>query len=380
MTINYGLTVGLNELLDHESVAAQHKAIADGTNWQGTPLRPSAAGECERALAYSLESFWKIKAHPVEIKEPNVIRLLDLGHSVEWNLIGQIKRYLKEHFKIAYEQQCVSFTELRSEANPERNQFLAGNIDLTLTGKEFKCVADVKSKKEKYSSYRDSNWAEENEKYAGLPSVTVIGEAAFYVEDIEQFLKEVRDPFLAMNIYQLNLYTHSQFLKERGFNFCSLLYYNKNTSQLRELRFKPSEKLAQYVIDKFTRVFHLVDSGQTEEAKREFMPPSIKCAFCQYNKICWPETDALKVFFKSLPPKEWPKDTDRFPAGEELERLFYAYTQVCASEARATELEGEICTMLVEAGVRKVRFSDKSVYEVKWYKSPREGFRLKRSK
>lgn len=374
-----GPPIGINEMIDYESVAAQHKAIEEGTGWSGTPLRPSAAGECERALAYSLEAFWKIKDYPVEIKEPNVVRLLDFGNSVEWHLINHIKRYLKGMFEVKYQQQCVSFTQLVS-SNPARSQWIQGNIDLTLSSPEYKCVADVKSKKEKYSSYRDSDWSETDEKYEKLASVQKIGASAFYVEDLAAFIKEVRDPFLAMNLYQLNLYAHSQFLKERGFNFCSLLYYNKNTSVLRELRFKPSEELAQYVIEKFTRVFQLVDEGRTEDTKREFMPPSIKCAFCQHKATCWPETDALKMFFKSLPPKEWPKDTNRLDNGSQLEDLFTSYKQVCDSEVAATKLEEDICKVLVESGIRKIRFEDKTVYEVKWYKTPREGFRLKRSK
>lgn len=375
-----GPDMGYTEMLDYYTTEHQEKAIADGTNWQKTPLRPSAAGECARALAYSLEDFWGIKKHTVEIKEPSVVRLLDIGHSVEWHLINHIKRYLKEVFQVRYEQQVLSFTELISTVDPKRTQWVEGSIDFTLSSKEFKAVCDAKSKKEKYSSYRDSSWAEDNEKYERLPSVTKLGEGSFYVENIEQFLDEVRDPFLAMNIYQINLYASNQFLKERGFDHCSLWYYNKNTSVLRELRFKPSEALAEYVLDKFRTVFTLVDAGRTEEVPREFTPPSIKCAFCTYKETCWPEDDALRMYFKSLPPKEWPTDVSRLEAAEEIVELFEEYLGLEDAEKAVANLEEDICKLLVAEEVRKVKMPNGDVFEVRWYKTPREGFRLKRSK
>jgi len=375
-----GPEMGYTEILDYYTTEKQKKDIEEGKHWQKTPLRPSAAGECERALAYSLANFWGIEKFEEEVKEPNVVRLLDVGHNIEWHLIGHIKRYLSDNFKVVYEQQTLLFEELVSEKNPERSSWIKGSTDFCLEGMGFKAVCDSKTKKVKWSSYRDSDWEETAEKYNKLPSVTKLGEQSFYVDDVKKFLEEVRDPFLAMNVLQINLYACNDFLVRQGFDHCSLWYYSKNDSRLRELRFRPSQELATYVLDKFKRVFKLTDEGRHHEAKKEFQLGSIKCAFCQFKKACWPEDDALKTFFKSLPAKSWPATTSQLERGAELEEMFAEYLKVCEADAAATVLEEKMCELLVNENVRKVKFSKEYIYEVKYYKSPREGFRLKRSK
>jgi hypothetical protein len=106
----------------------------------------------------------------------------------------------------------------------------------------------------------------------------------------------------------------------------------------------------------------------------------MKCAFCDYKKECWSDADPLKAWFKSLPPKRWAKDVSRIESTEELEALYFEYQQANEAAVNSENLEHSICNLLIEQGVDKVRFSDGEVYEVKLYKSPREHYRLKRSK
>jgi len=376
-----GLDMGINEMLDFYMMESQVKAREEGKEFQKMPLRPSAAGQCARALAFQLEEYWKLASYPKPFKEPNVMRLLNLGHSVEYALIRDLKTYLKEHFRVEYEQQSLLFFPLKSEANAERNHYITGNIDFTLSSATLKTVCDSKSKGNKWSSYRDSKWKEDDEKFAKMNSVQQLGKSAFYVEDIMAFLEEYGDPFMADNIIQINLYTCNQFMVELGFNYCSLFYYCKNDSMLREFRFKPSQQLADYVKTKFTDIFTKIDRGEGACAvEREFSLGSIKCAFCDYGKTCWPENDPLRDFFKTLPKKEWPIDVYKLERQEEIEELYQRYTASVEASEQLARIEEELCNLLVEEKARKVRFSDKEVFEVKLLKSPREHFELRRSK
>jgi hypothetical protein len=60
--------------------------------------------------------------------------------------------------------------------------------------------------------------------------------------------------------------------------------------------------------------------------------------------------------------------------------LYEQYKEQSAAAAQVDTVEAAICELLVNAKVRKIRFEDGEVYEVKYYKSPREHFALKRSK
>lgn len=378
-----GPDLGYNNMLDFFTTEAQIKAREEGRDYQKMPLRPSAAGQCARALAYSLSEFWKMAKYDKPLKEPNVMRLLNFGSNVEYHLIREIKTYLKEHFEVRYEQQTLMFTELKSPANPTRSHQLLGSIDFTLYSKNFKAVCDSKSKGNKYSSYRDSKWQEDDERFEACATVTKLGDSAYWVEEIEAFLYEHGDAFLADNILQINLYACNSFLKDQGFDHCSLFYYCKNDSKIREFRFKPSQKLADYVLEKFAAVFKAVDEGGAEGAEqveREFNLGSMRCAFCDYKAVCWPKDDPLRQFFKTLPKKEWPVDSRKLSGFEQVEELYAKYAEAAAATTNMQRVEEEICELLIGEEVRKVRFADGEVYEVKFYKSPREHFELKRSK
>ncbi len=370
-----------SDMLNFLSSEATKKSREDGTDFQKMPLRPSSSGNCERELAYALNEYRGRAKYEKELLSPETMRIFGLGHSVEYALLKDMKQYFKDIFQVRYQQQMLSFMYLESKIDPKWSSWVEGSIDFVLWSDKFKAIGDVKSKKEKFSSYRDSDWTDTNEKYSRMSTLTRIGDTGFYAEDIEAFLQEVNDPFLAANIMQINLYANAEFITERGIDHCILIYYSKNTSRLRELRFKPSRALSDYVKAKFASAFDAVEGGDPTLAKKEFRLGSMKCAFCNYKKECWSDADALKMWFKQLPPKQWPERTEQLgELGTALENVYLKYqdtkTMVSATEA----LDLEICNLLVDAGIRKVKFGDGEVYEVKLLKSPKEHYELRRSK
>lgn len=371
----FSYTDALNQLTTEHL----HKLRESGEEFQKSPLRPSAAGKCERELAYEFTEYLKLAQYEKELTSPDLHRLFGLGHSVEYHVLNELRARFKEiGASIRYQQQSLSFLHLK---NDKQDLWVEGSIDFVIWSDKFKAIGDVKSKKEKFSSYRASSWEEDSEKYSKLKTLTKIGEDAYYADDTPAFLRELNDPFLAMNVYQLNLYANNSFIKEREIDHCVLLYYSKNTSRVRELRFRPSQELSDYVLTKFKTVFDLVTDNRLAETKQEFPLGSIKCAFCAYKKVCRGEDDPLRTYFKTLPAKAWPKNTDRMGAlGEELEILFAEFIKASESTAAMEAVEQEIIEVLNQERVSKIKLENGDVYEVKLYKSPREHFRLKRSK
>lgn len=373
-----------SDALNHLTYEHSKKLQAEGKDISKFPLRPSAAGHCERELAYALMEYRGLAKYEKEVHEPELTRLFALGHSVEYVLLRDMAQHFREiGFTIEYKQQRLSFMHLESKIKPSWSQWIEGSIDFVLWSEKHKAIGDVKSKKEKYSSYRKSDWEETNYKYSQLKSLVKIGDTAFYADDAVEFLNEVDDPYLAANVLQLNLYAMNGFIAERGIDHCFLIYYNKNTSQLRELRFRPSEQLSDYVKNKFKNAFEAVEAGQPELAKQEFGIGQMKCAFCTYKEVCRPADDPLREWFKTFPKKVWPKDTNRIDdvdLAETLEEIYSEY-KVAASASTSTEkLASELCKLLTDARINKVKFSDGEVYEVKLLKSPKERLELRRSK
>jgi hypothetical protein len=375
-----GPEIGYTDILDtltNEYLKEQRETGKDVSN---TPLRPSAAGKCSRELAYELMEYAGFAKYDKDLYNANTHRIFGLGHSVEYHIIKEMEQRFKGLFQIKYKQQSLSFARLEAKNHPQLSQWLEGSSDLTIWSEKYKCLADVKSKKAKYSSYRNSDWEETADKLGRMQSVTKMTENCFYVNNLREFLKQI-DAFWAMNFFQINLYACNPFMVERGIDHASLFYYNKNTSELREIRFKPDQELYNETIAKFQRVLDAVDQKQPELATKDQKFGSMKCAFCSFKKECWSEGDALKAFFKSLPPKAWPKDTDHLgDAGYALEELYGEFKQVQHAEEKKKQLEDDIIQVMAELGVSKIRFHDKEVYELKYLKSPREHVELRRSK
>jgi hypothetical protein len=346
------------------------------------PLRPSSAGKCTRELAYELMQQHGFATYERELIKPEMHRIFSFGHSVEYHIIRQLDDILDGMFEIKYKQQSLSFGKVTATHHPEMSRLIEGSTDLVLWSKKHKCIADVKSKKAKYSSYRDSDWDEFSERLGRkMKSVTQISATAFWVDDLWAFLKEVRDPFLAANFLQLNFYALNPFIVERGIDHGAIIQYNKNTSQLREIRFRPSPMLYESVMNKFQTALEAADNKDPERAPRDFELGSMKCAFCDFNSVCWTE-DAKKAWYRTLPPKQWPTDTGRLDEGlaDVLEEMHAEYKQALEASDNVDLLSEELCKILVEHEIFKIRFADGSIYDVKQYKSPRPHWELKRGK
>lgn len=371
-----GPAKGYTDLLDEATTAALRKEREEGRAYQKTPIRPSSSGECARALYYDLMQFQGRAKYETELIDPKTSRLFALGHSIEWHLIKQLEQL--PEFDIRYKQQILSFAYLEAK-DPKLAQWFEGSLDLVLWSPQYKCVVDVKSKKDRFSAFHRSAWDESSEKLEKLPSVQKISDTAYWVEDLEAFLIDLNDDFFAANFLQLNMYACSQFLRERSVDHAAIIQYSKNDSRLREVRFKPSEKLFQKIISKMQNVIRAVDEDNIDLAPKEFILGSVKCAYCKFRKQCWPTADATKSFYKTLPAKDWPKDTDRVgKTGRELETLFEArFDKERATEELET-LEEQILKKMMDGGLTKIRLENGEVYEAKQMKSggPRGGPRV----
>lgn len=370
------------EALDHLTNEHLQELRDKGEDQSKMPLRPSASGQCERELAYALMEYRGLAKYEKELHDSKTHRVFGLGHSVEYHILKEFKQFLsKVGITVRYQQQSLSFVYLESEVDPKFSSWIEGSIDFVLWSDKFKAIGDVKSKKEKFSSYRESSWEEDNDKLKKCPYVEQIGDSSFYIEDLAAFLHDFNDPFLAANFLQLNLYANNPFIVERGIDHCVLIYYSKNTSRLREIRFKPSKDVYNYVLNKFAAAFSAVEQNNPELADKEYQLGSIKCAFCSYRKECWKADDPLRAYFKTLPPKRWPKDTSRLgETGEVIERMFEGYLEKERSTTELSRIEQEIVEFLIEQKIDKIKLSSNEIFEVKLYKSPSEHFRLKRSK
>lgn len=361
-----GPSAGYAELIDHYTEEA-----SKNNSFVGTPLRPSASGKCERELGFEYMKYKGYATYESGSQEANVTRLLSLGHAIESNFIWNIKNAMKAagiNFDIKYQQQVLSFGTLPSGTRIE------GSIDSVFFVEEHKVLIDYKTKKNKWSAFYKDDWDETSEKYAKNPTIEKISDQFFYIDDLEAFLETIKhkDPFLAMNFYQLNLYFHDEykFIRDRGIDHCALLYYNKNDSRIREIRFRPSEKVAKYVIEKFRKVEAVIE--ETKEPKKltqEFNLGSAKCAFCDFNEKCWAGKNALQEYFATWPKKKWPKDTSKMDIGDVLEGLYSEWKEAVAASDKATEIEQMLISYLNEAKVQKVRFSDGQIYDLKAFKT-----------
>lgn len=372
-----GPEVGYVDLLDHYT-DERIKASAEKSSY--FPLRPSSAGKCTKELTYELMEFEGKAKYEKDLKEPNEQRLLDLGHSIEYHVIQQFNHV--PLFRATYKQQVVKVFDLDRAG---KNLLIEGSMDAVFVSDQWKGVVDFKSKKDKYSSFYSNNWQETSEKLSQMASVKQVTPQCFWADDLEAFLEELKDPFFEANFLQLNLYACSDFLVERKIDHAAIIQYNKNDSRVREIRFRPSKKLLEKIQKKFQKVVEAVDKiegGGPHSVKRDFKLGSIKCAFCDFNQDCWKGDDALKEYFDTFPKKYWATNIDKVQKNvrEEIIRCFDQYKELNSKAAALDEIEQELISWLQEANIKKIKFDNDNIYEVKYYKSPREHFELKRSK
>jgi hypothetical protein len=352
-----GPSVGYIDLLDHHLTTKLTKERDGGRDYH--PLRPSSAGKCTRELSYEFDEYKNKTNYNKEAMNPDTHRLLSLGHSVEWNILRMFEEV--ELFEVRYKQQVVSFFKI------DETRWIEGSVDAVIWSPQHKAVIDIKSKKNNFSSWSSSQWDEHSEKYGKMKTVTRLTDRAFWINDLDAFLEELDDPFLAANFYQLNMYANSQFLLERMVDHGAVVQYNKNDSRLRELRFRPSKSVYDKTRAKFELVSSNGNSGGTPEAvRRDFALGSIKCAFCSFKRSCWPEADALKEYFKTWPKKQWPDKTAELgQVGQELEALFVRYHEKENAEKEKTRLESLIVLIMNEEKLEKIQLHDNSIYEMR---------------
>jgi hypothetical protein len=367
-----GPPIGYVDILDGHTLEKTEKEASGPRTY--SPLRPSAAGQCSRELAYGFMEYRGKAKYPKELKMPDTERLLKLGHSIEWNIVKQFEEI--ELFRTKYRQQVVSFFKITPE------EWCEGSIDFVFWSEKWKCVGDIKSKKDKFSSWTASQWDETTEMLRGMATVKTITDKAFWIEDLSAFLSELRDPFLAANFYQLNMYAQSDFLVERGIDHAVVIQYNKNDSRLREIRFRPSRAVYEQTKSKFLAVQNAVDEhSDPERVPKDYGLGSFKCAYCDFKKECWGEEDALKALYATWPKKEWPKDTGYMGAdGQQLEQLFAEYVAAEKSALVQEAIEEEITKILESRKINKVKTADGKTYELKFLKSPKPHFAIRRCK
>jgi len=365
-----GPSVGITDLLDAVVLNKQEEEHAKPQVFN--PLRPSAAGYCARKLAYSYNSYKGHSTPTHEIKKPSVIRLLDLGQHIERAVLDQL--YRAGMFVLKYKQQSLHFLTL------DDGSILEGSPDVMI---EFpdgsRGLYDVKSKGDKFSSWRESAWSEDLWKLSHMRTVTPISETSFWVDDLPSFLKELNDEYFAHNFIQTNLYLCNEFMKQRSVSFGGVLRYNKNNSTLMEVRFRPSQEVYDYAIEKFKRVHANVLTP--DSVPKESVLGSMSCAFCPYKERCWPEVNTAKEFFKTLPEKQWATDTNRLgSAGEELDKLQIAFDEAESSASILAVIKDDMLKLMLAADKRKIKTANGQVFEAKFLKSPKEHYDVRKGK
>lgn len=372
-----GPKVGYTDLLDlviTESLTEKETKERAG-DFQYNPLRPSAAGYCARRLTYALNEFRGHAYYEKPLQTPPQFRLLELGSSVEFSALKNFR--LLKVFQVRYKQQTLSFFDIVRGKEELKKELLEGSCDFVMWSEKHKAIGDVKSKKDAFSAAYKTRWDEDIAQFAAMASLEQLSETAFWADDLEAFIEELGDDFLVDNLYQLNLYANSQFMKQRGVDHAFIYRYNKNDSRHLEIRFRPSEKVAKQIEDKFNAISKAVDNQDLDSIDRDFVFGSIRCAFCPYSKTCWGDEDALRAFFNSLPKKSWP--TNITPE-DPLDDMFKQLEGYIVVEKRAEELRMLILKEIADRKLKKVRLANGNVYETKFLKSPQPHVELRRSK
>lgn len=284
-----GPATGYVDMLMYEIVENAKKE----SRFQRTPIRPSAAGKCPRELYYELEQFLGKASYPPREMEAETHLLLNLGHHIERHLIEHFRR----HFSVAevkYTQQTLDFGEIKSIDNDTFKQHLEGSLDLCLVSNKFKCVIDVKSKGDSYDfKSRKYKWEADSNKLAMMSSVQSLSDRAFWVDNLDDFLDELQDPFFEANFLQLNMYLNSDFIKNRGLDHGAIIQYHKSKSKLREIRFRPSTTVFEKVKNKFQDVINAVSNNSPATLDAPYEPTNFKSKYCDACKLKLPGSCAV---------------------------------------------------------------------------------------
>lgn len=321
------------------------------------PLRPSAAGECSRKLAHELMAYEGKAERISEERKPSVLRLLRLGHFIEEHAIDDLKKI--EGFNIRFQQQVVEMFTLPS------GKIIEGSTDCVLWSDKHKALLDVKSVGDRFDHSFNSKWDLLLANYARSRNAHQFDDTGFWVEDVTAFIKEIgSDDPLAKNLVQLNLYTCTDFLQKRGIDHGVVYRYQKNASKTMEIRFKPDFALFEATKQKFTAIETAVAEGNPEAVRKDYVLGNIGCAYCPYQKRCWPSA-AKRDHFASLPPKQWATKLGQLERSKEVSDLFYQYEATEELVENRKRLEKELLIEMEGHGVEKIKAASGQVYEIK---------------
>ena len=195
-----GPSHGYLDLLEERTLQSSKNDMMKSTS--KSPLRPSSAGACTRQLAFKASEYFKQQNYEQEEPKSNVYRLLSLGSHIETHVIEQLNLMMPE-YEVRYKQHPVNLGVIESQVVPGHTQAVTGSIDFVLWSENHRCLVDVKSKKDWGAGRFKTNWDNTSKKLEGMKSVKRLSEQAFFMEDLEQFLPELHDPFLEANFLQL---------------------------------------------------------------------------------------------------------------------------------------------------------------------------------
>ncbi len=369
-----GPPVGYTDLLDYETsqkLKKDQEAYKSGEKKRYYPLRPSSAGFCSRRLAYELMEYHGHAEYGREIIKPNVHRLFALGNSVEYSVLRQFQ--LVNIVQTRYKQQVLTCFELNS------GKIIEGSCDACFISDKYKCIMDVKSVKDGFSKAYPTRWDDTLAKFSEMKTLQKISDTAFYAEDVVAFIKELGEDFLVENIMQLNVYACADFMIKRGIDHAVIYKYNKNDSRHYELRFKPSQALADKVEKKFNLIDQAVANKDPNAVPKDYVLGAMHCAFCPFKKQCWGDDNTLRAWFKTFPPRKWPVDITKCNV-DHLVSNFHEYEELLELIEEKKMCADIITKTLVEGKIQKIRLDNGHVYEVKYLKSPKSHFELRRSK
>jgi hypothetical protein len=360
-----GPSVGYSDIIDEE---ARKRLKAESEEPQGDfyPLRPSAMGDCSRALAHKLMEYEGKATYPRSPISPELDRIFKFGHLIEGLMIRELRAV--EYFKVRYTQQVVDFFKVGPD-----DKLIEGSVDVVIYAPDTRGVLDVKSKKDNWSSWSKTSWTEADEKFSNMKSVVKKTNKLFYIDDLDAFLEECPDIWLKPNFLQLNLYANSEFLTQRKVDHGSVLQVNKNDCKIRELRFRPSKTVYEKCRDKYDVIARAVAQNDPTLAPKDFWLGSGKCSDCQFAKLCWPGKDPLKEFFATWPEREWPDDST-----PELETLYSQYKDLQNSEKECERIQKLIAMTLEANQIKKVKFKDGAIFELRALKG--DGLVIRRTK
>lgn len=359
-----GPPVGYTDLLDHAIVEGQK----ENKDKKYYPLRPSAAGFCALKLAQDLMTYYGYAEYTRESISPGLTRLFKLGHSIEYSTLQYFNNV--PLFDVKYKQQLVTCFRLVD------GTLIEGSCDACFISDKWKAVMDVKSTKDKFSRAFSTQWVERFDKFDGMNSLSKLSDTAWYADDVIEFMKEYGDDYLFDNIYQLNLYASTDFMKERSIDHCVIYKYNKNDSRHYELRFKPTDILAKEVEDKFNAIVTAVKKKDISSIKPTCKLGTMRGAFCGCNGH---PGDVKKAWYATLPKKKWPVDIAKLNSAE-LEIYFKSYEDRLKGETHQKNIELNILERLQAKKVQKIKLDNGHIYEVKFLKSPKPHYELRRSK